>query len=56
MKAAATFLTLGHFSSAITVNAFPTMPTIMMTMVRTAASVSNGRGNLKDYEPSSKIK
>lgn len=47
IKAAATFLTFGHFSRAITVRAFPTMPTIIMAIVNIAAIVSNGRGNLK---------
>lgn len=47
IKAAATFRTLGHFSRATTVNAFPKIPTIMMAMVKTAAMVNSHRGNLK---------
>lgn len=48
MNAAATFLTLGHLSSATTVNAFPKMPTIIIRIVNTAAKFSNGRPNLKN--------
>lgn len=46
MNAAATFRTFGHLSSATIVNKLPHMPTIMISIVITAANVSNGRPNL----------
>lgn len=47
IKAAATFLTLGHFNSAIMVSKFPQIPTIITMMVNVAANVNRGLGNLK---------
>lgn len=53
IKAAATFRTFGHLSSAITVNKFPQMPTIIIKMVTTAAQVNSGRLNLKGFDKES---
>lgn len=51
IKAAATFRTFGHFSSATIVNRFPQMPTTIINIVMTAANVSKGRANLwKNYK------
>lgn len=47
MKAAATFLTLGHLRSATTVKEFPKIPTIIIVIVAVAANVNNGLENLK---------
>lgn len=47
MKAAATFLTLGHFSNATTVRRLPNNPTSIMVPVTTAANVSNPGENLE---------
>lgn len=47
MKAAATFLTFGHFNRATTVNELPQMPTIIIIIVTTAAKFNNGRSNLQ---------
>lgn len=47
INAAATFRTFGHFSNAITVNKFPQIPTIIMSIVAAAAKFSNGRPNLE---------
>lgn len=47
MKAAATFRTLGHFIKATIVRRLPKIPTIIITMVSTAAAVSNGLENLQ---------
>lgn len=47
MKAAATFLTLGHLRSATTVSKLPNRPITMMKPVMTAAKVRRPGENLK---------
>jgi hypothetical protein len=47
MKAAATFLTLGHLMSATIVRRFPTIPTTMIMTVMVAAKSSKGLENLQ---------
>uniref|UniRef100_A0A224Y337 Putative secreted protein n=1 Tax=Panstrongylus lignarius TaxID=156445 RepID=A0A224Y337_9HEMI len=42
IKAAATFLTLGHLSNAMIVSRFPRSPTIINVMVEIAAKVNRG--------------
>lgn len=46
INAAATFRTFGYFNKATIVNKFPTIPTIIMSMVKIAAVVNSGRENL----------
>lgn len=46
IKAAATLRTLGHLISATMVNRLPKIPTIMINIVRMAATVNSGRENL----------
>lgn len=47
MKAAATFLTLGHLTKANIVSKLPKIPMTIIKIVDVAAKVSSGRENLK---------
>jgi len=51
MKAAATFLTRGHLTSAKIVRRFPRIPTTMIKTVMVAAKSSKGLENLQKATP-----
>lgn len=50
IKAAATFLTLGHLTNANIVSKLPNIPTNIISIVETAAKVSKDRENLHKNE------
>lgn len=55
INAAATFRTFGHLIKATIVRRFPKMPTIIIRIVSTAATVNNGLENLERGKKAPKI-